>query len=61
MWEKYQIKINYTKEIDGLDFKNYVDIDGVFITRDNIYLFRDRGPSITKDSSDIKSIEIYVR
>lgn len=62
MWEKYQVKINYKNEImEGLDFKNYADIDGIFIGRDKIYLFRDRGVAITENADNIKNIEIDIR
>jgi len=62
MWEKYQVKINYKNKImGGLDLKNYADIDGIFISRDKIHLFRDRGPAITENADNIKNIEIDIR
>ena len=61
MWSKFQVKINFDNKTKDVDFKCLADIDEIFISKDNTYLFRDRGPNVSFSSECIKDIEIKIR
>lgn len=61
MWAKYQVKINFNNKTQDIDFKCLADVDEIFISKDKMYLFRDRGPNVSLSSENIKNIEITIR